>query len=651
MIGLVRGQVTEQERVGGINMDVTPRFWIRVATADVIADEISATATRVPIESAPLPGMKTEGGPPEPTLPSGCDWNLVQRILMCASALSLLFLMSGCTAFRPLYGIPVRKLPMEFRAGESRANMETIDLSRLGQTPPPAHLVDSGDVLAIYVEGALGKLEEAPPIFTPQNADSNPSFGYPIPVREDGAISLPLISPVSVRGLTVAQVEEQVRKAYTVDRKILEAGRERILVSLQKSRAHKITVLRQESSNSPLVSISAGGAVQLGQSKKGTGQVVVLHAGENDVLHALTLSGGLPGLDAQNAIYVLRRPRAAALPAVSSIQRPFPRSASNSKKKSSGLIQLTSGQNPYGGRYNLAVQTPNPAAFPKSYQSAPAVQPPWAQPAPDVVSAESVPLEQSGGYDPYAGSRSTTTSYRQGGQPIPARQPDLVPPTAAPDSIQRSPPSPPSPAGNQEPQPAPVYDDQGTYCPPELQPYLSSGTRIIRIPIRLHPGEQAQFSEPDIMLYDGDIVFIESRDTEIFYTGGLLGGGQYQLPRDYDIDVLDAISIAQGRQIQNAAAGGGFGSRIGGISAINQDISVSASNLYIIRRLADGGRINIKIDLNRALRDQNENLMIQPGDHLILRYKPLEAVGAFIERNLLAGSLIGIAAQNAQNGN
>ena len=29
----------------------------------------------------------------------------------------------------------------------------------------------------------------------------------------------------------------------------------------------------------------------------------------------------------------------------------------------------------------------------------------------------------------------------------------------------------------------------------------------------------------DIILHDGDIVFIESRDTEVFFTGGLLGGG------------------------------------------------------------------------------------------------------------------------------
>ena len=47
-----------------------------------------------------------------------------------------------------------------------------------------------------------------------------------------------------------------------------------------------------------------------------------------------------------------------------------------------------------------------------------------------------------------------------------------------------------------------------------------------------------------ILLHDGDIVFIESRETEVFYTGGLLGGNQFALPRDYDIDVVRAICAA-----------------------------------------------------------------------------------------------------------
>ena len=45
---------------------------------------------------------------------------------------------------------------------------------------------------------------------------------------------------------------------------------------------------------------------------------------------------------------------------------------------------------------------------------------------------------------------------------------------------------------------------------------------------RLGSDEHTQLSEEDVILEDGDIVFIESRDTEVFYTGGLLGvrGGE-----------------------------------------------------------------------------------------------------------------------------
>jgi hypothetical protein len=182
-----------------------------------------------------------------------------------------------------------------------------------------------------------------------------------------------------------------------------------------------------------------------------------------------------------------------------------------------------------------------------------------------------------------------------------------------------------------------------------LQAY-GPNTHVVRIPIRLSPGEMATFNEADVILNDGDIVFIESRETEIFYTGGLLGGGQYTLPRDYDLDVLGAISIASGRQ-QAGGSGQGIGNRVGGISAMNQDISVSASDVVILRQLPDGSQIPIKVDLSRALREPRERVLIQPGDYIILQYKPLEAVAAFVERNLLAGSLFGLAAAQVRSGN
>ena len=168
---------------------------------------------------------------------------------------------------------------------------------------------------------------------------------------------------------------------------------------------------------------------------------------------------------------------------------------------------------------------------------------------------------------------------------------------------------------------------------------------VTKIPVRLAPGEQLQFTERDILLEDGDIVFIESRDTEIFYTGGLLGGGQYTLPRDYDLDVLGAIAIAQAGRAQTSVNRGA-----GGVTALNQDVSVSASQAVILRQMPNGTQVPIQIDLYRAVRHPEERVLMQPGDYLVLQYTPLEACGAFVERHLLEGALLGVASQSLRSG-
>lgn len=171
---------------------------------------------------------------------------------------------------------------------------------------------------------------------------------------------------------------------------------------------------------------------------------------------------------------------------------------------------------------------------------------------------------------------------------------------------------------------------------------------VVKIPIRIAPGENPNLTEEDITLYDGDIVFIESRETEVFYTGGLLGGGQYTLPRDYDLRVLEAIAVAQGSQ--NSGQGSASMSSSGGPSALNQDVIVSASRLVILRKLPDGNQVPIEIDLYRAMKYPSENVIVQSGDYLLLQYKCGEAVAAFVQRNLLEGALIGIAASTFTQG-
>ncbi|MDR1957557.1 MAG: polysaccharide biosynthesis/export family protein, partial [Planctomycetaceae bacterium] len=62
---------------------------------------------------------------------------------------------------------------------------------------------------------------------------------------------------------------------------------------------------------------------------------------------------------------------------------------------------------------------------------------------------------------------------------------------------------------------------------------------ITRIPLRANPGDVLpDYTQEDIILKDGDVVVIQSREAEVFYTGGLLQGGMFPIPRDFDLDVF-----------------------------------------------------------------------------------------------------------------
>ena len=167
---------------------------------------------------------------------------------------------------------------------------------------------------------------------------------------------------------------------------------------------------------------------------------------------------------------------------------------------------------------------------------------------------------------------------------------------------------------------------KGGYCNQE---------NSIRIPLRLADYETVNFTEQDIILEDGDIVFIASRDDENFYTGGLLGGGEYTLPRDRDLDILEAIAIAEANNRQGSGSGS---------SALNSDVSISPSEAIILRKLPNGTQVPILVDLYRARTRASERINIQPGDYIIVQYTKLEAVGAFIERHILESALFGVAA-------
>ncbi|HUQ70966.1 MAG TPA: polysaccharide biosynthesis/export family protein [Planctomycetaceae bacterium] len=545
-------------------------------------------------------------------------------------------LMTGCAAFRPIHGVPARYVPDEFK-GATRSGKRTIDLSLMRQRPNAVHLVDSGDLLSIYIEGVLPRREEQPQVYFPQNSDVPPTVGYPIPVREDGTISLPLVGIIPVRGQSVMQVEDAIRRAYTVDKQFLQPGR--IFVALQRPRHYRVLVIRQEATSD--VTLSQAGTLNMGALKRGTGKVVNLPVYKNDVLNALAESGGLPGLDAENAIYVIRSGTQAAVPVTPTQSGPGP------WMPPAAAPPVTMPDGRYAPAPQIRGQSPDWNVDPNADYRANVRTAGWTTPAGEVAPIQQLqyqpPAYQPPVYQPanlqpvqYASPYAATTMPMQPIAPIPAMQPPQWTPT--PDPIAAPVP--------QQPQPDWTTVGDG-WTAGDLGPSLE-GRRVIRIPVRLGPGENVDITPEDVILHDGDIVFIESRETEVFYTGGLLGGGQYTLPRDYDLDVLGAIAIAQGR------SSGGGGSRAtqsqGGQSALNSDVSISASQVIILRPLCDGTQLTVQVDLYEALLNPNERIVIQPGDYILLQYTRPEAVLAFIERHLLEGALFGVAAAQLNSG-
>lgn len=665
----------------------------------------------------------------------------------------------GCAALHPIRGIPASHAPAEI-LGESREGNKTINLSLLVRRPVDQYRVEAGDILAVYVPGLLGTrnvigpalgpqvIGDTPPITPPASPLDPPLMGYPLTVRDDNTLVLPQLEPINVYGLTLAEVERAIADACH-DAHILQERNAEILVSLWRPREYRVLVVRQESAADATGVMPMIGTINPGRSKRGSGHVVRLRAYENDVLHALSdplsTSNGLPGLDAENAIYIIRRnPHRGACPANQLAQSPAVQP------------QPVMPSHVYGPPAQPAVQQAPipqrpfdipPASLPNTLPQAPTGPPanPYSLEAPmpqeqidagpaAVDSAERPPVQnpvqqyqygtpQNGmpilpqSYQVIRGQNAATGPFgwSRGGRSVGLRQrPGALPghstgeiqqtsavisggrygsapsmdtgyvnqaggwnstPQAANPVMQPQLPaysqavpysnelaSPPHYAAPMQGAPisgysgfdsAMPYDptrqgyDGGPLFPDQfgMDDFTIDSPSVIRIPVRLAPGQSPNIGEEDITLYDGDIIFIESRDSEVFYTGGLLGGGEYMLPRDRDLRVTEAVSVAQARMM----AGGPMTSS-GGVSALNGDVSVSPSRVIVRRRLCDGRIVPIEVDLYRARLHAEEDILVQPHDLILLQYTCGEASLAFVERHLLAGALFGVAAASFSSG-
>jgi hypothetical protein len=418
----------------------------------------------------------------------------VCRVLAGLPFLACLFLSAGCAAVsNPVSeAIPVRRLPPEVR-GPSKEDEKPVPVSYLRQKPNEVYKLAPGDVLGVWIGGVLGELDTPPPVRLPDVGNLSPAVGFPIPVREDGTIPLPRIDPLKVQDLTVAEVQKKIIEAYTLPKgkDILKAGNERVIVTLMKPRTYHVLVLREDggavtagTSGGFGVGLSGSSGNFISETRRVIGVALDLPAYENDVLNALTRTGGLPGFEAENEVIIER-----------------------------GVLRGDVGRQP-------------------------------------------------------------------------------------PEQM--------------------LNDIQGR------------GTQTVRIPLRVRPETPINTRPEDVVLESGDAVIVRIRRGELFYTGGLLPSRAFPLPRDRDLDVLQALALV-GSPIVN----GGFNANNLNGNLLQSGIGFpSPSQVTVLRRTADGSQIPILVSLNLALRDPRERINIQPGDFVILQQTYGEALAQYITTNL-----------------
>ena len=386
------------------------------------------------------------------------------------ACLSSIIAFSGCSSRHcpPLETVPACKVRNKTCCVNQEP--EKINFLTLRRKPPESYILGGGDTLGIYIQGITGDKDVPPPVHFPEDPGLQPALGYPVPIRDDGSISLPLIDPIALDGLSLAQAETKIREAYTVDREILNEGADKIIVTLIKRRTYNVLVIREDETDSGEVSFR-NNETFIDDEQQGQTFSIELPAYENDVLHALSETGGMPGTGAVNEIIIIR----------DGINR--------------GIIS-----------------------------------------------------------------------------------PDAIITNIAPDSLE---------ANN------------------------LSQANVTRIPISSQNGPLPDLTENDITLEDGDVIFIEGRRREVFYTSGILEGGRFPLPRDYEIDVIEAIALAGG-----SSRNSGVGNRGSGV--------IPPTRVLILRE-RDCKFCTIEVDLRCINSDPSQRVIIQPGDIISLDFRPRES--------------------------
>ncbi len=175
----------------------------------------------------------------------------------------------------------------------------------------------------------------------------------------------------------------------------------------------------------------------------------------------------------------------------------------------------------------------------------------------------------------------------------------------------------------------PTCDNRQHPAEADLQPGTND-RQLVRIPLRTKPGEPLRFGPQDVILNHGDILIVRGRDPEFYYTGGILQSSEQPLPNDYDLTVVEALLKARGPLDNGGINSGNFNGALVGAGVG----SPSPSLLTVLRKTPSGGQIAIRVDLNEALRDPRENILVQAEDVLILQEMPNEAITRYVTQAL-----------------
>jgi len=407
----------------------------------------------------------------------------LRQLILCSLIALAVCALGGCRTVVTRHTISPNELLNCGGVPESRSTQVQIDHRLLGTPIDAQHTVATGDVLGIYIADILGDREELPqvayPSFRTKNAPIEPFVGQPIKVEGDGTIMLPYIEPLYVDGLTLPQVRDAITAEYVTKRRLVKDGRSNIFVSLITPRFFRIYVVRQDTRyNVPGLITTAESEI----SRRWSGTTLYLEPKESSVLTALMRSGGLPGIDAKNEIWVMK-----GVP------------ENDLKKTCIPVIEKLEGQVPM-----------------------------------------MIPKESS---------------------------------------------------------------------------------KLVRIPLTQQLGKELPFKPEDVVLGDGDVVFLPRRDGDSFMTGGMLPSGRFPLPRDRDMDILEAIAVSTG-----PSYGPATGSNTPYYGGSNKGI-LPPTDVVIIRRLSPDKQIKIRVDLKKCLDDPSERVVIARGDLILLQFKPHEAAG------------------------